>query len=65
MGGITREITEIFILIVSSLGGEKAQKKSVCCFENVKGTLCHLAHLYYPGLATWTPDINVDGFVSG
>lgn len=62
---MTQEIAEILILLASSLERETAWKKSLCCFGNVKGPLRLLAYLYYPWLATWTPDINVDGLVSG
>lgn len=65
MRGMTQEISEIFILLTSSLGREIAQKISLCCFGNIKGPLHCLAYLYYPWLATWTSDINVDGLFSG
>lgn len=65
MGGMTQEINEIFILLACSLGREIAQKKSLCCFGNIKGPLYCLAYLYYLWLATWTPDINVDVSLSG
>lgn len=65
MGGMTQEISEIFILLASSLGREMAQKKCLCCFGNIKGPLHCLAYLCYPWLDTWTADINVDELLSG
>ena len=65
MGGMTQEIIEIFIQLASSLGNETAQKTSLCFFRDVKRPLRRLAYLYYPWLATWTPEIRADELVSG
>lgn len=64
MGEITQEITEIFILPASFLGRETRHKKRLCCFGNIKGSLCYLRYLYCPWLHTWTVDIIVGGLVS-